>query len=342
MSRLQPLAPFAPVAAIVVLLSACGGGGGDEAPAATAITGQPAAMAVDAGQTATFTVQASGSGLRYQWQRNGTDIPGATGASYTTAALDTSASGSTYRVVVRGDGGTVTSASATLTVNTVLAAGWGDNTDTARALANEAFDALQAAERRSQVPGGVLLMGLPAGVATVVPCTFGGNYTYELPTSINVGTTYGITYNNCQLAQGYTYNGSYQITYNSFNTNGNYSWTATYNLTLVGPNINYTNSGSQTCTYTGGVGSCTYSDGTRTFNSNFTYNAGVVNGTYTWNGPSGAGTVSYNFNNFNATGGTITVTASNGFTATITRTGANTFSVVINGGTARVVTITRP
>lgn len=341
MSRLQPLAPFAPVAAIVVLLSACGGGG-DDAPVATVITSQPAAATVNAGQRATFTVAATGAGLRYQWQRDGTDIPGATEAVYMTGPLDASASGSTYRVIVRGDGGTVTSAGATLTVNTVLASGWGDNQDTAQALANEAFDALQAAERRSQVPGGVLLLGLPAGVATVVPCTFGGNYTYDFPTSITAGTTYSITYNSCQLAQGYVYNGSYQVTYNSFSLNGNYSWTAVYNLSMTGPNLNYTHSGTQTCTYTAGVGSCTYSDGQRVFNSNFTYSGGVVNGTYTWNGPDSAGTVSYNFNNFNATGGTISVTASNGFTATITRTGANTFSVVINGGTARLVTITRP
>src|SRR5437899_7136286 len=48
------------------------------APVAPAITTQPANQTVTAGQTATFTVVATGTGpLNYQWQMNGWRISGA-------------------------------------------------------------------------------------------------------------------------------------------------------------------------------------------------------------------------------------------------------------------------
>jgi glucose/arabinose dehydrogenase len=81
-----------------------------------AITAQPANRTVAIGQTATFSVAATGTQpLTYQWQRGTTNIAGATSASYslTAAAADT---GATFRVVVTNAFGTVTSSSATLTV----------------------------------------------------------------------------------------------------------------------------------------------------------------------------------------------------------------------------------
>src|SRR5204863_5565687 len=73
---------------------------------------------VTAGQTATFTVVASGTApLSYQWQKNGANIAGAASASYTTPAATTADSGSTFRVVVTNTAGSTTSNAATLTVN---------------------------------------------------------------------------------------------------------------------------------------------------------------------------------------------------------------------------------
>ncbi len=113
-------------------LSACGGGGGgDPAPAppppppapsasAPTLTQQPQSVAVDAGQTATFTVVATGTApLAYEWRRNDVVIPGATAASYTTPALTAGDSGALYTVRVSNAAGTVTSASAALTVRSV-------------------------------------------------------------------------------------------------------------------------------------------------------------------------------------------------------------------------------
>ena len=57
------------------------------ADVAPSITVQPADQSVTTGQTATFSVTATGSEpLSYQWQRNGAAISGATDSSYTTAA----------------------------------------------------------------------------------------------------------------------------------------------------------------------------------------------------------------------------------------------------------------
>jgi hypothetical protein len=87
------------------------------ASAAPTITTQPGNQTVTAGQTATFTVVATGTApLTYQWQKNGVNVSGATAASYTTAATTTADSGTTFRVVVNNTAGTVTSAAATLTV----------------------------------------------------------------------------------------------------------------------------------------------------------------------------------------------------------------------------------
>ncbi|HEY6944877.1 MAG TPA: immunoglobulin domain-containing protein [Candidatus Acidoferrum sp.] len=88
------------------------------APVAPTITTQPVNQTVTAGQTATFTVVASGTApLTYQWQKNGANIGGATSSSYTTPATTTVDSGSTFDVVVSNTAGTVTSTAATLTVS---------------------------------------------------------------------------------------------------------------------------------------------------------------------------------------------------------------------------------
>ncbi len=88
------------------------------APVAPTITTQPANQTVTAGQTATFSVVASGTApLTYQWQKNGSAISGATATSYTTPVTTTADSGELFRVVVSNSAGSVTSNSATLTVS---------------------------------------------------------------------------------------------------------------------------------------------------------------------------------------------------------------------------------
>jgi hypothetical protein len=87
-------------------------------PVAPSLTVQPGSVTVTAGQTATFSVSASGTApLTYQWQKNAADITNATSPSYTTPVTTTSDSGELFRVVVSNSAGNITSNSAMLTVN---------------------------------------------------------------------------------------------------------------------------------------------------------------------------------------------------------------------------------
>ncbi|HEY6270235.1 MAG TPA: hypothetical protein VIX11_18180 [Candidatus Acidoferrum sp.] len=88
------------------------------ATAAPAITTQPSNLTVTAGQAATFSVVASGTApLSYQWRKNTANISGATASSYTTPATTSADNGAKFDVVVSNSAGNITSAQATLTVN---------------------------------------------------------------------------------------------------------------------------------------------------------------------------------------------------------------------------------
>src|SRR5439155_745187 len=82
------------------------------------ITSQPVSRTVTAGQTASFSVTATGTApLSYQWQRGGAPISGATLASYTTPSTTSGENWAQFTVVVSNPAGSVTSSVATLTVN---------------------------------------------------------------------------------------------------------------------------------------------------------------------------------------------------------------------------------
>lgn len=70
------------------------------------------------GDVASFTVVATGSGLSYQWKKNGVDIPGANSSTYSLGATTGPSQSGVYSVVVSNAGGSDT-AGATLTVNDV-------------------------------------------------------------------------------------------------------------------------------------------------------------------------------------------------------------------------------
>src|SRR5258706_16000365 len=108
-------------ALIAIGLMGCGGSTGPTVQGRVSppsITTQPASQTVTAGQSATFTVGGTGTlPLSYQWQKNSTNITGATSSSYTTPATATADNNSTFDVVVSNAAGSVASNAATLTVN---------------------------------------------------------------------------------------------------------------------------------------------------------------------------------------------------------------------------------
>lgn len=94
-----------------------------------AITSQPQDTTVESGQTATFTVSATGAGLIYQWQVNRNDgkgfvdIAGGNEASYTTGKTDTNCNNYSYRCLISNSNASVTSETAALTVTASPEAG---------------------------------------------------------------------------------------------------------------------------------------------------------------------------------------------------------------------------
>ncbi len=94
-------------------------------PAAVAITAQPQSQTVTAGNNASFSVTATGRPApTYQWRKDGADIAGATSSSYAITSAQTANAGN-YTVTVSNAMGSVTSSTATLTVNPASTGGGG-------------------------------------------------------------------------------------------------------------------------------------------------------------------------------------------------------------------------
>jgi hypothetical protein len=82
------------------------------------IIGQPSSIIANPGESAVFSVTATGSNLGYQWRRNGVIVAGATSPSLSFSAIQPVHVG-TYNVAIANPSGTITSASVSLTLNAV-------------------------------------------------------------------------------------------------------------------------------------------------------------------------------------------------------------------------------
>jgi hypothetical protein len=107
---------------VLLFMIGCGSGssGGGGNPVPPSITTEPTNQTVVVGQTATFTVGASGTApLTYQWVNGSThaNIAGATSSSYTTPPTTLADNGSTFFAVVTNAAGAANSMTVTLTVN---------------------------------------------------------------------------------------------------------------------------------------------------------------------------------------------------------------------------------
>ncbi len=79
------------------------------------ITSQPASVVVIAGNTAVFSVSATGTNLLFQWRKNGMNLNGATSPTLTLNGVTTNQAGQ-YSVAVSNSLGRVTSQGAALTI----------------------------------------------------------------------------------------------------------------------------------------------------------------------------------------------------------------------------------
>lgn len=90
---------------------------------APAIIAQPSNRAVTAGQSANFSIAATGTApMTYQWRKNGAAISGASASSYSTPVTTMSDNGAQFTAVVSNAAGTATSSAAVLTVTAPVVA----------------------------------------------------------------------------------------------------------------------------------------------------------------------------------------------------------------------------
>lgn len=194
----------------------------------TTITTQPQNVAVTVGQPAAFTVAATGSNLAYQWQQSTdggntwTDITGATGENYTTAATTMNMNGCQYRCVVKGDGGEVVSNAATLTVNPVPVTGVTLDKNTLVLFTGESatLTATVAPENATDktvtwtssnpaivtVDGSGHVKAVASGTANITVTTTDGNKTAVCAVTVT-GRTYTLSSDPSAIAFGNVYTG---------------------------------------------------------------------------------------------------------------------------------------
>jgi acid phosphatase len=125
-------------------------------------------VTVTAGQTAAFTVAATGTApLLYQWRKGGSPIAGATAAGYTTGPTSASDNGTSFSVVVTNSAGMVTSDNAVLTVKPVVTSPLTITTSTLpNGIVQGAYsDTLRATGGETPYAWTVLIGQLPAGLA---------------------------------------------------------------------------------------------------------------------------------------------------------------------------------
>ncbi len=217
----------------------------DEDSAPT-ITEQPQSKSVCPGETVTFEIDADGSGLKYQWQFNGANIPGETNTTLTILNVS-SANAGVYRCVVSGEcGSTVTtlnSADANLAVggapqitaqpSNVTACSGGTASFSVAVDGNN--NTFQWFKNGVAIQNGSKFSGTSSASLQInnIEQADAGNYTCEITSPCNTKTTT----QNATLAIG---SGSQTfITAQANNNNVCVGGTATFSIGATGTNLTY-------------------------------------------------------------------------------------------------------
>jgi len=157
------------------------------------ITRQPTALSVVEGENTSFSLElARYFGARFQWQRNGADIPGATERQYVIAGAPLAWDGSVFRCYVTNCCGDVTSAPAVMTVTadktqpTLSSVGWLGELTRLVVVFSEPVESASATQAANY--------SLSSGVAVVAAAFAGDDRTIVLTTTALVpGSTYTLT-----------------------------------------------------------------------------------------------------------------------------------------------------
>src|SRR5438477_448325 len=214
-------------------------------PVATAplITTQPTSQSAAAGQTASFSVAATGTApLNYQWKKNGAAVNGASSSTYSTPATSSSDNGGQFTVVVSNSAGSVTSSTAILTVNASIPPFQVASSQLPGGTAGSAYSATLSASGGTSpyswsVSSGTLPTGLSlssAGTLSGTP-TVAGSFPFTVAVkdaasgsasanlSINVVSVPPLQVTSSQLPGG-TVGSAYSATLNASGGTSPYSW----------------------------------------------------------------------------------------------------------------------
>ncbi len=200
---------------------------------ATAITQQPTDATACAGDDVTFSVTATGSNLTYQWQKDGSNISGATSSTLTLSNVSSSDAGS-YTCVVSGDCGTATSNAATLTINPATAITQQPSDATACEGDNVTFSVTATGSNLTYQwnKDGVAISGATSSTLTLsnVTSTDAASYTCEVS-----GDCGNVTSNAATL----TVNPATAITSQSGDQSACAGSDVTFSVTATGSNLTY-------------------------------------------------------------------------------------------------------
>lgn len=200
-------------------------------PAKPTISTPPASATVNLGAAVKLSVVATGSGLKYQWQKDGVNISGATASSYKVSKAVVGTAGK-YRVIVKNSAGSVTSSAATITVN--LAPANLTPATGATIVASFTGTVVDSLEGSSSTEESLRITSKTA----VKGPGYTGTYTYKRLTATTAKLTYTIKITN--TAEGYVENetGTVTLTFKS-GTAGSYTSSGSYTGTNTGDSSTY-------------------------------------------------------------------------------------------------------
>jgi Immunoglobulin I-set domain len=195
-----------------------------------AITTQPVSLIKTVGAAAAFSVVATGTApITYQWRKDGTNITGAVSASHTIPAT-VSGDTASYDVVITNPSGTLTSAAATLTVNTPVAI----TTQPVTLTRNVGASAVFTVAATGTAPltyqwrkGGVAIAGATSATYSIASTATGDTASYSVVVTNVVGS---VTSSNATL----TVNTPLTITSQPVGLTKNTGATASFSVTATG------------------------------------------------------------------------------------------------------------